>query len=81
MSTSTWAALSGPRFYYGWWVAFACAAVILLTAGTFFYGFSLLVKPLEEAHRFELQPGSLSAIEFRGPRTQLSLLNDLCHLG
>ena len=40
--------LIGPRFFYGWWVAFACAAVILLTAGTFFYGFGLLVNPLED---------------------------------
>jgi broad specificity phosphatase PhoE len=39
-----------------------------------------LSMPLEEAHRFELLPGSLSAIEFRGPRTQLALLNDVCHL-
>jgi broad specificity phosphatase PhoE len=38
-----------------------------------------LTIPLEEADRFELQPGSLSAIEFRGPRTILALLNDLCH--
>jgi broad specificity phosphatase PhoE len=39
-----------------------------------------LAIPLDEAYRFELQPGSLSAIEFRGPRTQLALLNDICHL-
>ncbi|MGE0060003.1 MAG: histidine phosphatase family protein [Dehalococcoidia bacterium] len=36
--------------------------------------------PLEESDRFQVQPGSLSAIEFRGPRTILALLNDLCHL-
>lgn len=37
-----------PHFFYGWWVAFACAAVILLTAGTFFYGFGILINPLED---------------------------------
>jgi sugar phosphate permease len=43
----SFASLIGPRFYYGWWVAFACAACILLTGGTFYYGFGLLVEPLE----------------------------------
>ena len=35
--------------------------------------------PLAEADRFQVKAGSLSAIEFRGPRTVLSLLNDVCH--
>ena len=35
--------------------------------------------PLEESDRFKLEPASISAIEFRGPRTLLSLLNDVCH--
>lgn len=35
---------------------------------------------LEDAWRFRLDAGSLSAVEFRGPRTILSLLNDRCHL-
>jgi probable phosphoglycerate mutase len=39
-----------------------------------------LMIPLEEADRFQVQAGSLSAIEFRGPRTILTLLNDLCHV-
>lgn len=34
------------RFYYGWWVVFACASIVFLSAGTFFYGFGLLVAPL-----------------------------------
>ncbi|MPZ24763.1 MAG: hypothetical protein GEU28_14830 [Dehalococcoidia bacterium] len=37
--------------------------------------------PLEDAERFQVEAGSLSAIEFRGPRTILSLLNDLCYIG
>jgi len=40
-----------------------------------------LSVPLEDTDRFRVDAGSLSAIEFRGPRTILSLLNDLCHLG
>jgi broad specificity phosphatase PhoE len=39
-----------------------------------------LSLPLEDADLFQLLPGSLSAIEFRGPRTMISLLNDVCHL-
>jgi len=34
------------RFFYGWWVVFASASVILLSAGTFAYGFGTLVTPL-----------------------------------
>lgn len=36
------------RMFYGWWIAFACASCILLTGGTFYYGFGLLVNPLED---------------------------------
>lgn len=32
--------------YYGWWAVLACSAVTLLTAGTFFYGFTALLKPV-----------------------------------
>ena len=39
-----WLARRG--FYYGWWIVFASAAIIFLSAGTFFYGFGLLVAPL-----------------------------------
>jgi MFS family permease len=35
-------------FFYGWWVVFVSAAIVLLTTGTFFYGFSTLVDPFEE---------------------------------
>jgi sugar phosphate permease len=35
------------RVFYGWWVVSASAAIIFLTGGTFFYGFSALVKPLQ----------------------------------
>jgi sugar phosphate permease len=35
------------RVFYGWWVVSASAAIIFLTGGTFFYGFSTLVKPLQ----------------------------------
>ena len=36
------------RVFYGWWVVSASAAFIFLTGGTFFYGFSALVKPLQD---------------------------------
>jgi len=35
------------RVFYGWWVVSASAAIIFLTGGTFYYGFSALVKPLQ----------------------------------
>jgi sugar phosphate permease len=35
------------RVFYGWWVVSASAAIIFLTGGTFFYGFSALIKPLQ----------------------------------
>ena len=34
--------------FYGWWVVFASASIVFLSAGTFFYGFSLLVAPLTD---------------------------------
>ena len=34
--------------FYGWWIVFAAASIVFLSAGTFFYGFSLLVAPLTE---------------------------------
>jgi sugar phosphate permease len=34
--------------YYGWWIVFCAAAIVFLSAGTFFYGFGLLVGPLTE---------------------------------
>jgi len=37
-----------PRFYYGWWIVFASASIVFLSAGTFFYGFGLLVGPLTQ---------------------------------
>jgi len=36
------------RVFYGWWVVSASAAIVFLTGGTFFYGFSALVKPLQD---------------------------------
>jgi sugar phosphate permease len=38
--------LSRLPFFYGWWVVGACATIIFFSAGTFFYGFGLLVSPL-----------------------------------
>ena len=35
------------RVFYGWWVVSASAAIVFLTGGTFYYGFSALVKPLQ----------------------------------
>lgn len=34
--------------YYGWWIVFAAASIVFLSAGTFFYGFGLLVGPLTD---------------------------------
>jgi sugar phosphate permease len=34
--------------FYGWWIVFSAAAIVFLSAGTFFYGFSLLVGPLTD---------------------------------
>ena len=39
---------SRTGFFFGWWVVFASAAIVFLTGGTFFYGFSALVKPLQD---------------------------------
>lgn len=36
------------HFYYGWWIVFASAGIVFLCAGTFFYGFGLLVTPLTQ---------------------------------
>ena len=36
------------RIFYGWWIVFAAASIVFLSAGTFFYGFGLLVAPLTE---------------------------------
>jgi sugar phosphate permease len=38
--------LSRRGLYYGWWIVFASAAIVFLSAGTFFYGFGLLIGPL-----------------------------------
>lgn len=35
-------------FFYGWWVVAAAAAIVFLTVGTFFYGFSTLIDPFEK---------------------------------
>ena len=37
---------SRTGFFFGWWVVFVAAAVIFLTGGTFFYGFSVLFGPI-----------------------------------
>src|SRR3989304_3946012 len=36
------------RVFYGWWGVSAPAPIVFLTGGTFFYGFSALVKPLQD---------------------------------
>lgn len=38
--------LQRSGIYYGWWIVFCAAAIVFLSAGTFFYGFGLLVGPL-----------------------------------
>ncbi len=39
--------MGSGRIFYGWWVVSASAAIVFLTGGTFFYGFSALVVPLQ----------------------------------
>ncbi|MBI4499201.1 MAG: MFS transporter [Chloroflexi bacterium] len=34
------------RIFYGWWVVFSSAAIILLTGATFFYGFGVFFQPI-----------------------------------
>jgi MFS family permease len=48
MQRLTSAPVSALPFFYGWWVVIATAAIVLLTTGTFFYGFSTLVDPFED---------------------------------
>jgi sugar phosphate permease len=40
--------LFGRRVYYGWWIVFASATIVFLSAGTFFYGFGALIGPLTD---------------------------------
>ena len=40
----------------------------------------LLGMPLGEARRFEIEPGSVSTIDFRANRTILASLNETCHI-
>jgi sugar phosphate permease len=40
--------LARSGIFYGWWVVFASAFIVFLSAGTFFYGFGLLVQPLTD---------------------------------
>jgi len=42
------ALLQRAGIFYGWWVVFAVASIVFLSAGTFYYGFGLLVGPLTE---------------------------------
>jgi sugar phosphate permease len=37
---------SRTGIFFGWWVVFVAAAVIFLTGGTFFYGFSVMFDPI-----------------------------------
>ena len=37
---------SRTGIFFGWWVVFVSAALIFLTGGTFFYGFSVLFNPI-----------------------------------
>ncbi|MPZ50627.1 MAG: MFS transporter [Dehalococcoidia bacterium] len=48
MSDVVTASPERARFYYGWWIVFASASIVFLSAGTFFYGFGLLVGPLTQ---------------------------------
>ncbi|MDH5291803.1 MAG: hypothetical protein OEY41_17550, partial [Acidimicrobiia bacterium] len=38
------------RVFYGWYVALACSAMMLVTVGVSYYGLSLFLRPLAEEH-------------------------------
>ena len=40
------AVLNRTGYFFGWWVVFACASIVFLTGGTFFYGFGALFNPI-----------------------------------
>jgi MFS family permease len=48
MERPTSALVRAVPFFYGWWVVIATAAIVFMTAGTYFYGFSTLVDPFED---------------------------------
>ena len=39
-----------PGVFYGWYVAFACLVLMLVTVGVSYYGLSLFLKPLRDEH-------------------------------
>lgn len=41
-----------PRFFYGWWIAFSCAAITAISAGVSFWSFGVLILPLEQEFRW-----------------------------
>ena len=40
--------IRGPRIFYGWWIVVAALGLMVLTAGSGFYSYSVLFKPLIE---------------------------------
>ena len=35
-----------PKVFYGWWIVVACLGIMFVAAGTGFYSFGVLLKPL-----------------------------------
>ena len=44
------ARLLPPRFYYGWMIVFACAALLFVSVGVGYYGLAVYLGPLRELH-------------------------------
>ena len=50
-----------PRVYYGWWIIAAALGIMFIHAGTVFYSFGVLSKPLMD--EFGWSRGTLSAAQ------------------
>lgn len=44
------AAVLPAQVYYGWYVALACTVMMFVTVGVGYYGLSVFLRPLQEAH-------------------------------
>ena len=42
------------KVFYGWYVALACSAMMLVTVGVSYYGLSLFLQPLSTEHGWSI---------------------------
>lgn len=54
------ARLLPPRFYYGWAIVFACAALLFVSVGVGYYGIAVYLGPLRELHDWSNSDVSLA---------------------